>query len=191
MPGNQDDTSPNNWKTLAKGIRARYHEARKLRNNKPDIYYAIRFQMDKKRVQESLGWASEGWTKEKAEAMLHKLKEGARTGAAPARLKDKRKQEEEMRKAEEISRQQAVTVGEYWAQHYFPDAQRAEKPMTIKTEAHIYKNWVETRLGKIPLQALSPADILAIEKDAAAEGRPPLPRTCRTRWKNTGGFLKP
>ena len=165
------------WITLSKGIRVRHHETRKLRNNKPDVYYAIRFQLDGKRIQESLGWASEGWTKEKAETTLHKLKEGARTGGAPARLKDQRKQEEIRREAEERARQEAVTTSDYWNQYYYPDVQRKKKAMTGKTEENLYKNWIKDLLGNIPLQSVRLTDILDVEKKLADNAR--SPRTVR------------
>jgi len=51
------------------GVRFREHPTRKF-NGKPDMYYTVRFRVDGKRKEESLGWASEGWTPAKANAEM-------------------------------------------------------------------------------------------------------------------------
>ncbi|MBI9113102.1 hypothetical protein [Maridesulfovibrio ferrireducens] len=47
------------------GVRYREHPTRKNGSVKKDRYFSIRFQMDGKRTEEALGWASEGWTARK------------------------------------------------------------------------------------------------------------------------------
>ena len=70
------------WITARPGIRYREHEERTHGIGK-DRYYAIRFQSNGKRKEEGLGWATEGWTLAKAEGLLAKFKEAARTGTGP------------------------------------------------------------------------------------------------------------
>jgi len=71
------------------GIRYRVHPTRKYAN-KPDKYFAIRYQAEGKRKEEGLGWSSEKWTAEKAALALAELKKAHTTGEGPTRLTEKR-----------------------------------------------------------------------------------------------------
>ena len=77
------------WVTVAPGIRCREHETRK-HGVKPDRYFTLRFYVEGKRVEEALGWSSEGWTLTKAQAQLVALKEAKRTGGGDTSLREKR-----------------------------------------------------------------------------------------------------
>jgi integrase len=66
-------------KTSSKGIRYRLHPARK-HGILPDRYFSIYFKVDGRQVEEGLGWASEGWTIEKAEDKRHEMKKSAKSG---------------------------------------------------------------------------------------------------------------
>ena len=70
----------NKWRsTKYPGIRFYYHKTRK-HGIKFDQYFSIRYQRDGKRVEEGLGWASEGMTLEKAVKELGDLKEALTFG---------------------------------------------------------------------------------------------------------------
>jgi len=70
----------NKWRsTQYPGIRFYYHKTRK-HGIKFDQYFSIRYQRDGKRVEEGLGWASEGMTLEKAVKELGDLKEALTFG---------------------------------------------------------------------------------------------------------------
>jgi len=61
-----------------KGVRYREHETRK-KGIKKDRYFAIRYRVinskgKSEQHEEGLGWASDGWTAEKAAGELAKLK---------------------------------------------------------------------------------------------------------------------
>ena len=56
------------------GIRYYEHPTRK-HGIKRDRYYAIRYQKDGKRVEEGLGFTSEGWTLQKAVLQLAEFKD--------------------------------------------------------------------------------------------------------------------
>lgn len=47
------------WRQLDEGIRVREHPTRR-HGIKPDAYFVIRYQIDGKRQEEALGWASQG-----------------------------------------------------------------------------------------------------------------------------------
>jgi len=83
---------PVKWeKSKYPGVRFYKHPTRKHGTNF-DRYYTIRYQAGGKRIEEGLGWWSEGWTEKKAYDTLSELKEAAKTGKGAASLKDRRKQ---------------------------------------------------------------------------------------------------
>ena len=94
------------WKkTKYPGVRFREHETRKHGISK-DRYFVIRYQRDGKRHEEGTGWASEGWTAEKAGNELAELKKAYTLGnGSPTRLTEKRElvkiQEEHKQREEE------------------------------------------------------------------------------------------
>ena len=61
------------FKTSYPGVRFRKHPTRK-HGAKRDQYFTIRYQANGKRQEEALGWATGGWTAEKANARLAELK---------------------------------------------------------------------------------------------------------------------
>lgn len=80
------------WITIRgkEGVVYREHPVRK-NGRRPDRYIAIRYRSGQgKRTLEALGWASEGWTAEKAVALLRELKENIRLGRRPQSLREKR-----------------------------------------------------------------------------------------------------
>ena len=76
-------------KTKYPGVRFREHSTRKNGVGR-DRYFAIRYQRDGDRIEEGLGWASEGWSSELAAEKLGELKKAARTGEGLKSLRDRR-----------------------------------------------------------------------------------------------------
>lgn len=64
-------------KTNSKGIRYKEHKSRK-HGLKLDRYFEARFQVDGNMKSRGLGWASEGWTLEKAVSERLRLTELAK-----------------------------------------------------------------------------------------------------------------
>ena len=103
------------------GVVYREHPTRK-HGRRPDRYIAIRYRSGQgKRKLEALGWASDGWTLEKAVALLRELKENIRLGRSPQSLKEKRAMAESARIAAEQTAARArvkeISFGEL-AEHY-------------------------------------------------------------------------
>jgi len=59
--------------TKTPGVRYRLHNTRK-HGVSFDKYFAIRMYVDAKRIEQGLGWATEGWSEKKAAAVLAELK---------------------------------------------------------------------------------------------------------------------
>lgn len=104
------------WKSLATGIRAKEHSTRK-HGVKPDLYFVLRFRVDGVAKQESLGWASEGWTLAKARAELAKLKEAKRTGEGEATLAERREAAKVKKETEKAKPTVALLWETYDAAH--------------------------------------------------------------------------
>lgn len=63
-----------------------------------------------KRVENALGWASQGWTAEKAYAVLADLKQGAKLGNKPQTLSELREENKKARNADEASKFMIASV---------------------------------------------------------------------------------
>lgn len=154
------------WKkTNFSGVRYYEHESR-LHGVIPDKYFAIRFQTGGKRREEGIGWASKGWTAEKAAVELAKLKNAARIGEGPIRLSEKREIEQERRDKKE---REAVTFGDYFNKTYYPSAETSKK--SYQKEKQHFDTWIEPVLGKIPIKDIKPIAIERLKKKMLDAGR--------------------
>lgn len=135
------------WKSsTSPGVRYREHPTRKNGSVKKDRYFSIRFQMNGKRTEEALGWASEGWTAEKAAEELANLKRAARAGSGPRTLGEARKiKNRELREQE--SRE--ISLHDYYYQHYLPFAQQSKPGSWDKEESHMRLH-IDPVLGNVP-----------------------------------------
>lgn len=161
------------WKTADKGIRYREHPKRR-HGVKPDRYFTLRFYVDGKRVEEALGWASDGWTLEKARAELIKLKEARRLGNGPQTLQEQREDarvKREEKKQEELRQQRAaVTFGEYWEHNYLP-SQTHKKPQTMASEKRLYRLWLENDFALLPLAQITPDMLDGLKRKMQEAGK--------------------
>lgn len=154
-----DDTTKKQkpkWHKAAKGVRYRLHPTRK-HGKQPDRYYAIRYTVGSQQKEEALGWLSEGWTLDKVQEQLLKLKSGIKTGEGPQSLADKRriakrKAETEERRRQEEARK-GITLREYYTQYYQPWKSLA-KPVAFEKEASHWQHWLEPHLGNISLRSI-------------------------------------
>lgn len=108
------------------GVIYREHPTRK-HGKRPDRYIAIRYRSGQgKRVLEALGWASDGWTVDKAVALLRELKENIRLGRRPQSLKERR----EMAEAARLEAERTA-------------ARAKLKSITFGELAELYKAWAK------------------------------------------------
>jgi integrase len=143
--------------TGIQGIRYRKHPTRKY-GVKFDRYFCIRYQQDGERKEEGCGWASEGWTLEKAASKLHELKEAATTGEGASRLSEKRELAREKKSEAERA---AVTIGAYWDKTYFPACKAEKTYRTWQREKSLWQKWIEPVIGPLPFAGIAP---IALEK---------------------------
>ncbi|MDK9719646.1 MAG: site-specific integrase [Rhodospirillales bacterium] len=149
------------WKSVVPGIRYREHETRK-HGIRPDRYFTLRFYVNGKRVEEALGWASDGWTATKAQEELVKLREAKRTGQGEATLRDKR---EANRKAktkaveEETCRaRQEKTVADLWDRYAKEVMAIENKPRTVSEKTRLWNKRIKPTIGAIKIKDVTEED---------------------------------
>ena len=155
------------WVTSEKfpGVRWYQHPTRK-NGVQYDKCFCLRYLANGKRFQPSLGWASQGWTEQKAALELAKLKDAYKTGEGDYSLaekrekaKEKKRQEEQKREAEKIA---AMTFAEFWEKQYWP-AQKHKAAGSLTAENGFYNNWLYPIIGKLPLASITPGLLTPIK----------------------------
>jgi len=165
------------------GVRFKLHESRK-HGIQYDRYFAIRYQREGKRKEEGLGWASEGWSAEKAANELAELKKAHTLGAGPVRLEEKR----EIRKAKDRQDEiEGLTFGTYFEDTYLPSAKWHKKELSWKQEERHFKIWIKPVLGDLPLKKIVPLNLEKIKKNMLEKGKSPRTiqycfSTIRSTW---------
>ncbi|MBW2370763.1 MAG: tyrosine-type recombinase/integrase [Deltaproteobacteria bacterium] len=149
------------------GVRYKRHSTRK-NGVKFDQYYAIYYQLNGKRKEEGIGWASKGWSAKKAFNLLGELQGNQKTGNGPQTLAEKKELEAEKRqeKAAENVRieKESVTFGQYFNNTYFPITKTNKKETTCRSEAAYFKGWLEPVIGEMPFNTIYPINIEKIKK---------------------------
>jgi integrase len=157
------------WVTIVPGIRARDHQTRR-HGVRADRYFTLRFSVDGKQVEEALGWASEGWSRDRAQEELGKLREAKRTGQGPATLRDgaraKRSAERERTEAEARRQRLEKTVDDLW-DRYSKEVMAVEnKPRTIAEKTRLWERRIKPALGQIKVQGVTEEDAGAVVRTA-------------------------
>lgn len=155
------------------GVRWREHPTRK-HGVAFDRYFVIRYKLDGKDRQESLGWSTQGWTEQKANARLAELKEAQRTGQGATTLAEKRQQAADARQAEAEARaveeRENITLAQVW-EKYLPVAQANKAAHTAYAEEAAYRLWLSPTLAEKPLRDIKPIHLERIKKTMAESGR--------------------
>jgi len=162
------------------GIRYREHPTRK-NGVKPDRYFVLRYRLGGKRIEEALGWASEGWTVQKAIVELSKLKQSHKLAEGPQTLKQKREMAMARRDTEEKEKirekQESITFAEYFYQVYFPIAKMHKKPFSYEQEEIHFRLWIKPVLGIKTFKEIKPFDLERLKKKLLNEKDKKSPRT--------------
>ncbi len=148
-----------------KGVYYREHETRKNGVSK-DRYYIIRYQKDKKGIEEGLGWASEGMTKLKAMETLCEIKSNIRlANGNPTSLREKRELETK-------KRNESMTFREWFLGGYTENYLYEKKEKKKNQENHDFNTYYDKLFGKKPLKDVISGDLkkvnVAMLKDGLA-----------------------
>jgi integrase len=158
------------------GVRTREHATRK-HGIRPDRYFLIRYQTQGKRKEEGLGWASEGWTAEKAAVKLAELKQAAKTGEGAKRLSEKRaarkKADQEAAARRKAEERRATTYEQYFRGHYLPEVEHDKSRVAVRDEKSIHKNSILPNIGNLPILHIGELDLKRITRAMNKAGRAP------------------
>lgn len=155
------------------GISYKEHETQKHGRQK-DRYYVIRYQRNKKQIQENSGWASAGWSEQKASELLAEIKSNIRKGEGFQSLKEKREMAE---KAVETLAER-ITLREVFDK-YIEVHKTETTEKTWKNTERYYRNWIDEKLGKRKLIDITVDDI-----------QPIIAQALETRTSRTADFVK-
>lgn len=154
-------------KTNSKGIRYKEHKSRK-HGMKFDRYFEARFQVDGKMKSRGLGWASEGWTLEKAVAERLRLTELAKREGVMLTQKEEREIQNQAREADEKARiekeQENISIDSVW-EKYLSYSMTNKTKSSWQTESGYYKNWIQPVIGLKPMKDVRPLDLERIKKN--------------------------
>ncbi len=158
------------WSTVAPGIRARKHPKRR-HGARLDRYFTLRFSVNGRQLEEALGWASEGWTVERAQEKLGELRLAKRTGKGPMTL---REQAETQRNSERQQAEEAAarmlrekTVTDLWERYRRDVVAVSNKPRTASEKTRLWNRRIAPAIGSLKINDVS-------EEDAGAVVRAPL-----------------
>ncbi|MGE4194633.1 MAG: tyrosine-type recombinase/integrase [Pseudodesulfovibrio sp.] len=158
------------------GVRYYEHTSRK-HGVKFDRYFAIRAQVNGKRREEGLGWASEGWSEQKASTVLAELKKAHITGEGAHTLAEKRAQAKAERQArqeaEALEAQANVTFAQVFRENYLPAERLNKSKVSCDKEDGFLRNWIEPVFGHKPLKSVTPFDLERLKKKMLDAGKSP------------------
>ncbi|MBU0999060.1 site-specific integrase [Patescibacteria group bacterium] len=166
------------WIPLGKGIRYKEHPNRK-HGIRPDRYFSVRYQVNGKSCESGLGWASEGWAKDKAVVERARLIEEAKAGhgvLTHRQVQIKKaaifeEQEEKTKNEAEKKRKKTLTVKEFFDQIYYPQIQKEKKPKAYQREESLFRIWIDKNIGKLTFHKVIKEDIENIFYDMIDSGR--------------------
>jgi site-specific recombinase XerD len=174
---------------VAPGIRIREHDTRK-HGIRFDRYFSVYFKVNGKMVEQYLGWASEGWTLEKAQVTINELKQNYKTAAGPVTLKEKRVIEDARKATEDQERirteKENVTFKTYFENFYLPVQKTHKGKATWIKETGHAENWIFPVVGSIPLKDISAFHIERIKKNLLdAKKSPRTVQYCLATFRQT------
>ncbi|RLB83565.1 MAG: site-specific integrase [Deltaproteobacteria bacterium] len=146
-------------KTTFPGVRYRKHRTRK-HGVAFDRYFTIRYFHEGKLREEGLGWASDGWSAQKAALELAGLKRAQKRGEGAVTLAEKR---EAAKNEREIRATEGLTFAEIFNERYFPQTKADKDPQTYNRERSLFKKWLSPTLGKLTLIEIAPIHLEKIK----------------------------
>jgi len=157
----------NLWKSIGQGIRYYEHETRKY-GVKKDRYFAMRHTVNGKRIEEGLGWASQGWTAKKAHNLIGILNENKRRGERPHTLKEKREMEaiQKHKEQEEKAKKQIenITFENIFEGIYTDTTKDNKHPRTWEREEGLFKSYLKPIIGNKQLPIIVPLDLERVKR---------------------------
>lgn len=155
-----------------KGVRYYVDKSRK-HGSRFDTFYGIRYQIDNKRYEYNLGYASQGWSEQKAALEIEKYKIASEQGMGAISKTEQRKinhrKRIEQAKLDEEEKRKRITFSEFF--EYYINSQAHKSPNTVLAEKHLYKKWLKPVLGNIPFIAIKPYQLEQVKMNMLDKNR--------------------
>jgi integrase len=166
---------PIKWhKTQFQGVRYREHPSRK-HNGRPDRYFTIRYKIDGKLKEESIGWASQEWNAQTAALQRNELIRGQKMGNGPITLSEKRliaKNEREAKREEkERIEKEKTTFGIFFDKTYCPNAKANISERSYQRIESLGRLWIKPIIGDFSFSEISPLHLETIKVNMAEAGK--------------------
>jgi integrase len=162
-----------------KGLRYYEHSTRIYKKRK-DRNFSLTYKLDGQTKTEALGWESDGWTIEKASAIMNDLRQNQKTGEGARTLAEKRgqaqkqKEEEDAKTKEEESK--AATFSEIF-EKYIVQAKQDKSVFSCRDEMGFFKNWLQPAIGNLTMAEIAPDTLNALKKTILESGKTPRTAT--------------
>ncbi|MHC1791839.1 tyrosine-type recombinase/integrase [Solidesulfovibrio sp.] len=151
-----------------------YEHATRRHGRTPDRYFSIRYYgSDGKRVEEAIGWASEGWSAEQAADIRSAIRKNIRTGQGPQTLTAMRSEAQRIREDEAQAKAAAALQDMSFEQlgRLYLEWAKANKPRSAMTDgynlAHAFGE-----LGAFPAKEINSARIETLKNKFMASHAP-------------------
>ncbi len=145
------------FQTKFPNVRYYEHSTRKMRNGQADKYYSIRHQYKGRTIEEGLGWASGGWSAQKANTVLAQIRENKRLGTGPQSLAEMRQakleQQEIARQAAEMEQASNITLSTFFSHYYIPHTMRTKRSWLH--DKRRYYRVLDPALGHLPMRSIT------------------------------------
>jgi len=156
-------------KTKWPGVRYREHKSRKIGIQK-DKYFSIRYTLNGKDKEEGLGWASSGWTQEKALEILMDIKKNIREGSEIQTLAEKRKATKEKKKHLE---RENLTFEKFFNETYLSIAKANRGDKSIQKDIGYFNNWILPVIRGLAFKNIVPIHVEKIKRNLLEARRSP------------------
>lgn len=162
-------------KTQYPGVRYYEHAARKMRNGQFDRYFSIRYKKDGRTAEEGLGWATDGWSAEKAHKVLAAIKQNKRVGKGPQSLAEMRETSARERAAaeKEAAEESAANMllQDFFERYYMQEAKRSKRSWRLDEQR--FNKIIKPALGTKPLRSITREDVQALVDSLVDSGAAP------------------
>jgi integrase len=176
-----------------KGLRYYEHSTRIYKKRK-DRNFSLTYKLNGQTKTESLGWESDGWTIEKASAIINELRQNQKIGQGPRTLAEKREQAQKQKEEEEAKTKEEESKTITFSQVYemYMSAQKTKKdPKTCKNEVGYHENWFKESIGNKPIDTITIDDIqTVIDKALASNKKPATARLLKAFVRQVLNFAK-
>ena len=147
-----------------KGVRFREHQDRK-HQRKPDRYFSIRYSRHGKRIEEGAGWATEGMTAQKANALRSTIVENIRLGRHPQSLEEMRAMDRDRIEAAQQEAEAEARLNITFDEVFVRYLDTLKGGHRKSTESR-YRTHLAPVFGAKPLRSISPFDLERFKSQA-------------------------